>query len=417
VYVFDVLEVTTVQGWSKSMADRPKTILCISSYFKGGRFIETCKKEGWTTYLLTVEKILDDPWPRHALDEVWALPSFDDERAFMNTVAYLARHHQIDRVAPLDDYDVERVARVREFLRVPGMGETTARYFRDKLAMRARAEFRGIPIPRFVHILNHERIAKFMSEVRPPWMFKPRGEASSLGIRKLHTPEEVWSTVHGLGDLQTNYLLEQMIPGDIYHVDTIVSEGETVLAVPSRYRRPLWDVTHGGGVFATAMLPRGAEETETLLELNREIVKQLGFVRGVMHTEFIKGPDGEFYFLETAARVGGAHIVEMVEVATGINLWEEWARIEMTQGEMPYTPRVPESYYAGLIISLARQEMPDTSAYADPEIAWRIDKKNHVGFIVKSESHERVIQLMNDYIPRIERDYLATLPAPDKPTH
>jgi len=399
------------------MSDRPMTILCISSYFKGGRFIETCKKAGWTTYLLTVEKILTEPWPRHALDEVWALPGFDDERAFMNTVAYLARHHQIDRVAPLDDYDVERVARVREFLRVPGMGETTARYFRDKLAMRARAEFRGIPIPRFVHILNHERIAKFLDDVPSPWMFKPRGEASSLGIRKLRTKEEVWSTVHEMGDLQTNYLLEQMIPGDIYHCDTIVSEGEVVLAVPSRYRRPLWDVTHGGGVFATAMLRRDAEETKTLLALNQEIVKQLGFVRGVMHTEFIKGPDGEFYFLETAARVGGAHIAEMVEAATGVNLWEEWAKIEMTQGEMPYTPPAADSAYTGLIISLSKQEKPDTSAYDAPEIAWRIDKKHHVGFIIKSESYDRVIELMDEYIPRIENDFLATLPAPDKPTH
>ena len=35
---------------------------------------------------------------------------------------------------------------------------------------------------------------------------------------------------------------------------------------------------------------------------------------GVAHTEFIKGrADGAFYFLETAARVGGANIVELLE--------------------------------------------------------------------------------------------------------
>ncbi len=399
------------------MSDRPKTILCISSYFKGGRFLETCKKEGWTTYLLTVEKILNKPWPRESLDEVWALPDFDDEKAFMSTIAYLARHHQIDRVAPLDDFDVERVARVREFLRVPGMGETTARYFRDKLAMRARAEFRGIPIPRFVHILNYERITNFMREVNPPWMFKPRGEASSLGIKKLKSADEVWAAIEEAGELQTNYLLEQMIPGDIYHVDTIVSEGEVVMVVASKYRRPLWDVTHGGGVFATAMMKRDDEETRAVEEINNEIVKQLGFVRGVMHTEFIKGADGEFYFLETAARVGGAHIAEMVEAGTGVNLWEEWAKIEMSQGEMPYMPPKVEQSYSGLIVSLAKQEKPDMSAYDDPEVVWRIDREHHVGFIIKSNSHERVLEVMENYIPRIEKDFLATLPAPDKAMH
>jgi biotin carboxylase len=393
-------------------------ILCVSSYFKGSRFIETCKREGCTTYLLTVEKLLKDPWPREALDEVWALPGFDDEKALINAVSYLARHHDIDRIAPLDDYDVERVARLREELRLPGMGETTARYFRDKLAMRARAEFRGVPIPRFVHVLNHKKIARFLKEVPPPWMFKPRSEASSLGIRKFSNADDVWRMINELGDLQTRYLIEQMIPGDVYHVDSIVSEGEVVFAEASRYRRPLFDVTHGGGVFATSLLPREDPETTELFHLNSELVTHLGFVRGVMHTEFIKGrDDGEFYFLETAARVGGAHIVEMVEMATGVNLWEEWAKVEIAQGEFAYHPPAARRDYAGLIVSLARQETPDTSAYDDPEIVWRLDKKHHVGLIVRADNPARVNSLIESYIPRIERDFSATLPAPPKPAH
>jgi biotin carboxylase len=47
---------------------------------------------------------------------------------------------------------------------------------------------------------------------------------------------------------------------------------------------------------------------------------------GAAHTEFIKcNEDGKIYFLETSSRVGGAHIAEMVEAASGINLWGEWA--------------------------------------------------------------------------------------------
>ncbi|MBI2215131.1 MAG: ATP-grasp domain-containing protein [Acidobacteria bacterium] len=392
------------------------TILCVSGYFKGSRFIETCKREGCTVYLLTIEKLLKEPWPRHAIDEVWALPDFENDATLVNTVAYLARNHEIDRIAPLDDYDVERVARLREFMRVPGMGETTARYFRDKLAMRSRAEFRGLPIPRFVHVLNHARIDRFMCEVPPPWMFKPRAEASSIGIKKLSTPEEVWKVVEELGDLQSRYLLEQMIPGDVYHVDSIVSEGEVVFAEASKYKRPLFDVTHSGGIFATTLLARDDSDTIELMQFNKELVRHLGFVRGVLHTEFIKGHDEELYFLETAARVGGAHIAEMVEAATGVNLWEEWAKIEVSQGEFPYVPPTPRKDYAGLIVSLARQERPDTSAYNDPEIVWRLDKKHHVGFIVTAPTPERVEELVDAYMPRIERDFSATLPAPAKPT-
>jgi biotin carboxylase len=143
----------------------------------------------------------------------------------------------------------------------------------------------------------------------------------------------------------------------------------------------------------------------------------LGLVRGVTHTEFIRGrDDGRFYFLETASRVGGANIAETIEAATGVNLWAEWARIEINRGERPYTLDPPRNDYAGIIISLARQEHPDTSAYDDPEIVWRMKKRHHAGLIVASSDPARVERLLEDYSRRFYEDFFATQPLPDRPT-
>ena len=76
--------------------------------------------------------------------------------------------------------------------------------------------------------------------------------------------------------------------------------------------------------------------------------------------------DGEFYFLEVAARVGGAHIAETLEAARGHNLWREWARIEVAGERGVYEVPPHREDYAGICISLARQEWPDTSGYDDP---------------------------------------------------
>jgi hypothetical protein len=100
-----------------------------------------------------------------------------------------------------------------------------------------------------------------------------------------------------------------------------------------------------------------------------------------------------------------------------VNLWEEWAKVEISQGEKPYTPPVARKDYAGLIVSLARQEHPDTTQFKDPEVVWRMnEKKFHIGLIVKSPTRERVEELIESYIPRIMHDYQASLPPPDKPT-
>ena len=51
-------------------------------------------------------------------------------------------------------------------------------------------------------------------------------------------------------------------------------------------------------------------------------MKALGMLRGLSHTEFIVGrEDGRVYFLETSARVGGAHIADLVEAATRLHTW------------------------------------------------------------------------------------------------
>ncbi len=76
-----------------------------------------------------------------------------------------------------------------------------------------------------------------------------------------------------------------------------------------------------------------------LVAENRRVMLALGMVRGVSHTEFIKArSDGRIYFLETSARVGGAHIAELVEAATGLNLWAEWAKVEVAGAAGGYQP-------------------------------------------------------------------------------
>lgn len=393
------------------------SILCVSSFFKGNRFLQTCKELGCRTYLLTVEKKLQEPWAREYLDDIWALPDFDNRDALARSVAWLFREHDFDRLAPLDDFDVERVAWLREYFRIPGMGETTARYFRDKLAMRSRARDRGIPIPRFAAMTNHARISRFLESVPPPWLIKPRSEASAIGIRKVASAEEAWKVVDALGDEQSRYLIEEMLPGSIYHVDSIVWEREVVFAEASRYWTPPFEIMHGGGVFATTTMDRADALTRSLLEHNRKVARELGFVRGVLHTEFLKKPDDDnFYFVETAARVGGANIAELVEAATGVSLWAEWAKIEIAQDELPYQPPVPERNYAALVVSLAKDERPDTSSFDDPEIWFRLDKKNHVGFVLRSTSRERVEALLEDYVRRIHEQHQMSLPPPASAT-
>jgi len=399
-------------------AGRPLTILCISSYEKGQEFIRTCKGMGCRVLLLTVEKLRNADWPFECIHEVFTMPEELPLQSLIYAVSYTARSQPIDRIVALDEFDMENVSALREHLRIPGMGLTTVRYFRDKLAMRARARETGILAPEFVHVLNYDSLREFMSRVHDPWLLKPRSQASGIGMKKIHKQEELWPWLDQLGDQQSFYLLEQFVPGLVYHVDSVISENEVVFAEAHGYGAPPLETSHQGGVFTTSTLPRDAEEARALQKINRDLIESLGLVRGVTHAEFLKAhADGKFYFLEIAARVGGAYIADVIEAATGVNLWREWARLEVGAGKQPYQLPAGRRDYAGVILSLARQEHPDTSAYNDDEIAYRVSKFHHAGFILKSASRERIQQLLDSYSRRFVEDFLATQPVPEKPSH
>ena len=399
------------------MTDHPrKTILCLASYEKGEAFLRECKRNGWQVLLITVEKLRNAKWPREAIDEIFYMPDNYSRDDIIKGVSFLARTQNIDRIVPLDEYDQETAALLREHLRNPGMGDTTARYFRDKLAMRVKARSSGILVPDFVHVLNYDRMREFMSRVSPPWVLKPRSEAASMGIKKLNASDELWPLLDALGDRQSFYVLEQYKPGDIYHVDSIIFDREVLFEVPHKYGHPPMDVSLGG-IFTTRKIPRDSADARALDSINRKVVKALGLVRGVTHTEFIKSSDdGQFYFLETAARVGGANIAETVEASTGLNLWAEWARVEIAGEDSVYELPPYRDDYAGVIISLARQEHPDLSAYDDPEIVYRLDKIHHAGLVIASKDPARIDQLLNEYSRRFYNDFYTSAPPPDKPT-
>jgi len=397
--------------------NQPLTILCVSSYEKGQEFLRTCKAMGCAVLLLTVEKLRHAGWPFECIDEVFTMPEELPLQHLIYTVSYMARSRAIERIVALDEFDMENVSALREHMRVPGMGLTTVRYFRDKLAMRAKAREAGIRVPEFVHVLNYDALREYMARVPEPWLLKPRSQASGIGMKKIREPNELWPWLDQLGDQQSFYLLEQFLPGTVFHVDSVVSEREVVFADAHAYGTPPLDVSHQGGVFTSRTLRRDSEDAQALFVLNRRLMEGLGFLRGVTHAEFLKArADGQFYFIEIASRVGGAYISDVVEAASGINLWREWAKLEVGAGKVAYQLPATRTDHAGVIVSLARQERPDTSAYDDPEIVYRVKKYHHAGFVVKSPSAERVQELLDSYARRFAGDFMATQPVPDKPT-
>jgi len=399
----------------------PERILCIASDEKGHDFLRQCAEMGVRPNLLTLDSLREADWPRDALEQISTMPSGLTREQILNTVSWMARSRNYDRVVALDGYSLETAAEIREHMRVPGMGTTTAGCYRDKLAMRVIARAFGYPVPEFCRVLNYDELRDYMERVRPPWLLRPRGEASAAGIRRIDDADQLWRVLEDLGDLQSHHILDQFVTGDLFHVDSLVSGREVKFSAVHEYGRPQMQAMQAGGIFTTQTVDRASEDGRELTKLNAGVAPMLGMVRGLTHAEFVRShADGRYYFLDVAASIDNALVVEVVKAATGINLMREWARLEVAdlRGEPYALPQALPSHaggYAGLVQCLSMNGEPDASVFADAEIVGRIQSPYQAGLIVRSDSHKRVAQLIAAYSQTFIDQIVGQAASPERP--
>ena len=389
--------------------NNPKTFVCISNYFKGVDFLINLKKLGNKVFLVTSEKLRDKSWPVEYIDEIFFMEGHDTDwnlEHLLLGVGNLMRNHKIDAIVALDDFDVEKATYLRENLRIDGMGQTTGRYFRDKLAMRMRAKSCGISNPSFCSLFNDFDINIFADTVASPWVLKPRSEASALGIIKVYDKDSLWMHINELGNNRFKYLVEQFRPGDVYHCDSLILDGKIIFSITSKYLATPMEIAQDGGIFRSATIPYDSPDDRAIKKVNEQVIKDFGLKHGTAHSEYIKcKEDGKIYFLETSSRVGGAHIADMIASASNINLWAEWASIENALvKEIEYKLPEVKNEYAGIVLTLSKYQHPDLSSFSDDEICFRVPLDYHAGLIVKSDKHERVLELLDNYADRFVKD-------------
>ncbi len=392
------------------MENSAKTFVCISNFFKGSDFLIHLKELGNTVFLVTSEKLRGKPWPFEHIDEVFYMEGQDIDwnmEHLLLGVQNLMKNNKIDAIVALDDFDVEKATFLRENLRIPGMGQTTGRYFRDKLAMRMRAKSCGISNPQFCSLFNDHDINAFADTVSPPWVLKPRSEASASGIIKVYDKENLWMHINEMGNNRFKYLVEQFRPGDVYHCDSLILDGKILFSITSKYLATPMEISQGGGIFRSANIPYNSEDDKAIKKCNEQVIKGFGLKHGAAHSEYIKcKDDGKIYFLETSSRVGGAHLAEMVAAASGINLWKEWAAIENALvKEQEYKLPKARKEYAGIVLTLSKYENPDLSSFSDQEVCFRVPLEYHAGLIVNSDKRERVLELLDNYADILVRDF------------
>ncbi|MGV9242159.1 ATP-grasp domain-containing protein [Streptomyces sp. NPDC003710] len=246
----------------------------------------------------------------------------------------LARQHGVRHVVASHERDLERAAVLREILALPGQQPDSVLPFRDKSLMKKLAAAAGVQVAAHREIETATDIVSFAAEHGYPVVLKPRDSAGSVGLRILHTREELEGYLEHDFDLygagQPNIIAEEYVPGPLCHVDGLVLGGKVALAWPSQYQYALATYATDTGPRIDLTLDTDDPLAHRLLAFTERLLQALpGPENFAFHAEVFHTPDDELVLCEIACRTGGAAIRDVITLLFGADPTRSWLRAEL----------------------------------------------------------------------------------------
>jgi biotin carboxylase len=278
-----------------------------------------------------------------AVDRDPGAPGFRyaDKRALISTedeedVDRLARAENVDGViSPGADWTVGIAARIAERMGLPHpIDGATAVLATSKQRQRERLAAAGVP---------HARL---LGEPAAPCVVKAPDRQGQRGLTLVRTDAELPAAIAAAIEASRNdtFIAEEFVEGPEVTVNAITVDGVFhPLAVTDR-------LTADPPAFGVALAhawPSGEACVPETQALARAAAEALGIRSGPTYTQIRIGPDGP-RVIELAARLGGGHDAELVELATGYDL--NGAALDAALGKEACVPETQASVVGGACV-------------------------------------------------------------------
>ncbi|HET9898020.1 MAG TPA: ATP-grasp domain-containing protein [Streptosporangiaceae bacterium] len=237
----------------------------------------------------------------------------------------------VDAVIGFGDPQVRTAALIAAEFGLPGPGLLAASISRNKLLSRELFARKNVRQPQFAFVRDaHEAVEWAAGHY--PVVLKPLSGQGSAGVRIAMAAEEVqqWAGEETSPD---RFLVERYLPGPEFSCEAVVAEGRVLFAnvTEKTTTRPPYcvELAHHIPVLDAAVV-QAAES------LTREVVAGIGMTAGIIHAELKSEPDGA-YLVEFAVRMPGDRVMELIRLATGVDLFD--AVVDIALGERPEVTR------------------------------------------------------------------------------
>ncbi|KUN77866.1 carboxylase [Streptomyces bungoensis] len=236
----------------------------------------------------------------------------------------------VDAVVSLTEPGLNPASRLGDlFGLTDGRRHQVSRRMRDKWLMRRHLAEQGLPVPHAAQVTDRASLDAFGTLAGYPFIVKPVSTTAGFGLIRAESPQDldrVWARVRELDGGRTDrgstmftvdgFLMESYIDGPEFSVEALSFAGRhVVVAVTEKLTAEDHFAELGHAVPARLC----AAERQRLTGAVEEFLTAMEVTDGPSHTEIRLSSRGPVV-IESHNRLGGDHIVELVEAAYGIDM-------------------------------------------------------------------------------------------------
>jgi biotin carboxylase len=325
---------------------------------EGTRWVRKLKDYDYKKILISSVEDFDEHVSKHFDECVKAKNIFDLEELSEIIASYKTQYEIVALYAPKENL-IEIAGNLRSQFGIPGIQKNQAMAVRDKWIMKEMLHQKKINTSKTSIAVSEEEAVLFVEKVGFPIVAKPLNGFATLNTQKLSSNEDITRYFSDLAienELlaaisDSRIILESFIDGEEYHCDCVVQDGCVVFSSVSKYLYNCMDIATNNSPPASIVFSKIESEknnvTSKISELNKQVVSSLGINNTITHGEYFATKEGEIFFGEIGARIGGADVMPpIIKNTFNVDMFDAMIDVEL-QKFIP--PKNTREIFTGMI--------------------------------------------------------------------